>query len=153
MGVEMKREKYPTRKIYLRGPVQVMTLQAVLQGIPLDPDRPVVVTIGEEVKKRNLSQNALMWVGPLKDISEQVYMNNRTYSDEVWAEYFKRQFLPEVANDHTVAEYVKWQELPSGERILVGSTTQLTERGFAEYLEQVYAFGAQHGVEFHEARQ
>jgi hypothetical protein len=40
--------------------------------------------------------------------------------------------------------------MPSGERVLIGSTTQLTVRGFAQYLTRVEAYGAQElSVEFH----
>ena len=37
---------------------------------------------------------------------------------------------------------------PIGNKILVGSTGDLTIKGFAEYLEQVMAFGANIGVQF-----
>lgn len=37
-------------------------------------------------------------------------------------------------------------------RVLAGSTKNLTVKGFSEYLEQIYAFGAEQGVEFHAAR-
>ena len=60
----------------------------------------------------------------------------------------KQKFLPEEASDETVDGYVKWDFLPNGNRYLKGSTTQLTKKGFAAYLEKIYAFGAQHGVQF-----
>lgn len=39
-----------------------------------------------------------------------------------------------------------------GERILIGSTTQLTTGGFSDYLEQVYSYGANLGVLFTASR-
>ena len=149
----MKRERYPTRKIRLVGVTQLLNLQLLLSKLPLDPDRPLVVTIAEEVKSRKLDQNALMWVGPLKDISEQVYMKGRSYSDKVWHEYFKTEFLPESFDPELTKEnYIKWSHYPDGDMVLTGSTTDLTVKGFALYLEQVYAFGAKRGVEFSGAR-
>ena len=149
----MKRERYPTRKIRLVGVTQLLNLQLLLSKLPLDPDRPLVVTIAEEVKLRKLDQNALMWVGPLKDISEQVFMKGRSYSDKVWHEYFKTEFLPESFDPELTKEnYIKWSHYPDGDKILTGSTTDLTVKGFALYLEQVYAFGAGQGVEFSGAR-
>ena len=45
--------------------------------------------------------------------------------------------------------YIKWDVDPLGERVLVGSTTQLTVRGYSDYLEQVHVLGAEMGVQFH----
>ena len=145
----MKRAKYPTRKILLVGPEQLRMAHAVLDHVPLDPAKPLEFRLGEKIQDRNASQNALMWAGPLKDISEQAYIDGRTYSDVVWHEYFKREFLPEEAEPElTKDEYRKWDYTPAGERVLIGSTTQLTVKGFAQYLEQIYAFGAERGVQF-----
>ena len=44
--------------------------------------------------------------------------------------------------------YKKWGITPVGDRVLIGSTTQLTVRGMSEYLSQVYAYGASIGVQF-----
>lgn len=78
-------------------------------------------------------------------------VGRRTYDKEVWHEYFKREFLPEQSDGELTKEgYLKWAFLPNGDRVLKGSTTDLTVKGFARYLEQVYAFGAQHGVQFGE---
>ena len=150
----MKRQRYPTRKIRLVGPVQLMTLQTVLQGVPIDNERPIVVTIAEEVKLRKSAQNALMWAGSVKNISEQIYSEGRTFSEDVWHILFKRKYLPEKADPElTTDDYIKWDIDPEGELVLVGSTKQLTVYGFSQYLEQIYAYGANRGVEFTEARQ
>lgn len=65
-----------------------------------------------------------------------------------------RHYYPNKGNE--AAAYFKEVEKkrgigPAGNRILVGSTTQLLKRGFALYLQQVEAFGAGLGVIFHEA--
>jgi hypothetical protein len=161
----MTRDKYPTRKILLRTITQKETALRVIENLPLDNEHPLEILIREEVKARKADQNSLMWSGPLKDIAEQAYVNGRTYSAEVWHYWYKREFLPpdiaepifrddgefarQVKNPET---YRKWDIDPAGNRILVGSTTDLTVYGFSQYLEQVMAHGASLGVQFHTVR-
>lgn len=146
-----RRDKYPTRKILLRAEAQREIAIRVLQNAPLDDARPLEFLLREEVKARKLDQNALMWIGPLADIAAQAYVKGRQYSAEVWHEFFKREFLPEEFDPELCKEgYRKWEYMPSGERVLIGSTTQLTVRGFAQYLTQVESYGAQElAVTFH----
>ena len=148
----MKREKYPTRKIRLVGNIQLETAIAILRSSPLDANNPLEMVLREEVKPRRVDQNSLMWSCQLKCIAEQAYVNGRTYSAEVWHTHFKEMFLPETfqSPEHQaeIAKegYRKYDISPSGKRILVGSTTELTVKGFAIYLQQVEAFGANLGV-------
>lgn len=145
----MKRSKFPTRRILVVSPAQLGIAIAVLNTVPVDPGHPIEIRIGEQVKRRNNDQNALMWAGPLKDIADQAYVNGATYSDEVWHEHFKREFLPEEPDIELTREgYQKWRYLPNGERILKASTGDLTTKGFSIYLEQIYAYGASLGVQF-----
>ena len=149
------RPKFTQRKIRLVGPVQLATAMALLPNLPLDQANPLELVIREEVKARKPDQNALYWAGPLKDISDQCWIGGKQYTSEVWADYFKRLFLPdeydaELCKDET---YIKWSYGPDGEPVLVGSSTDLTIKGFAQYLEQIHAFGANLGVQFHEAPQ
>ncbi len=146
----MKREKYPPRKIRLCSEVQRQTALRIIESAPLDEATPLEFLLREEVKARKLDQNAAYWVGPLADIAEQGYVNGRTYCAEVWHGYFKREFLPEEYDPEQCKEgYVKWAIGVTGDRTLIGSTTQLTVKGFARYLTQVEAFGAGLGVKFH----
>lgn len=150
----MTRPKFEQRKILLRGPEQVERATTLLRNVPLDEAKPLELLIREEVKGRKPDQNALMWVGPLKDIAEQAWVEGRQFSTEVWHSYFKAQFLPDEFDPELCKEgYRKWDFDPAGEPVLVGSTTDLTIKGFSQYLEQVHAFGANLGVEFHEAPQ
>lgn len=145
-----KREKFPTRRILLRTETQRRAAHAMIDSMPLDGEKPLELIGREEVKTRKLDQNALMWVGPLADIAEQAYHNGRTYSAELWHETYKRLYLPEEYDPELCKEgYRKWDYAPSGDRICVGSTTQLTVKGFAQYLTQVEADGASMGVVFH----
>lgn len=150
----MKRPKFATRKFRLLAELQLSTLLALLPNLPLDSDHPLEVVIREEVKVRGLDQNARMWVGPLADIAEQAWVGGRQYSAEVWHEQFKRDYLPED-DDPNLAELVKdpdtwkkWDYMPNGDRVLVGSTTELSKKGFSIYLTQVEACGAGVGVQF-----
>lgn len=106
--------------------------------------------IQEQPKQRGPTQNALMWTGPLADISAQCWVSGRRFSDVVWHEYFKAQYLPEQYDPELCLrdDYTKWDFDPAGNRVLVGSTTELTVKGFAQYLEQIFAHGANNGVEF-----
>lgn len=142
----MEKLKYHTRKIILAAESQREIALAALRNAPLG----IEVGLREPVKVRSLDANSLMWAGPLKDMAEQAYVGCRSYSAEVWHEHLKKEYLPEEYDErYTKDGYRKWDTGPDGSRILVGSTTQLTKAGFSIYLEQVYAFGASLGVEFH----
>lgn len=145
------RNQYPTRKIILRTGELRQTAVTALLNAPIDPDKPLEFLLREEVKARKPDQNSLMWVGPLADIAEQGYVKGRTYSAEVWHEFFKREYLPEEFDPTLCKEgYRKWDYTPKGERVLIGSTTDLTVRGFALYLKQVEAYAqVELGVQLH----
>lgn len=144
------REKFNTRSVLLVGEIQRETAIQVIKNAPLDPIKPLEIVVREQVKVRKPDQNSLMWSGPLKDIAEQGWIDGRRFSAEVWHSFFKAEFLPEQHEEGITKEgYRKYDIDPAGNRVLVGSTTQLTVRGFSDYLEQVYAHGASLGVQFH----
>jgi hypothetical protein len=149
------RDKFEQRRILLRTRDQVDRVLALVQNLPLDRDKPLEVLIREEVRGRKLDQNALMWVGPLADIAAQAWVDGRQFSAEVWHEFAKKEFLPEEFDAELCKDenYRKWDFDPAGDRVLVGSTTQLTVKGFSMYLEQLHAFGGSLGVQFHEVPQ
>ena len=147
------RPTYQTRTIRLVGIAQRELLTALAQHLPIDTAHPIEVVIREEKKLRKADANALMWAGPLRDIAEQAWCDGRQYSAEVFHEYFKREFLPDDKSTdfddrHVKDGYKKWGITPVGDRVLIGSTTQLTVRGMSEYLSQVYSYGASLGVQF-----
>ena len=145
----MSRQKFPTRQILLRSVQQRGILMALIPHLPMDEDSPLEILIREPVKARGMDQNALMWVGPLADIADQAWVAGRQYSAEVWHEQFKRSYLPEEFDEELTKEgYRKWDITPNGDRVLIGSTTQLTKKGFSQYLTQVEAAGAGLGVQF-----
>lgn len=147
------RSKYQTRTILLTGQMQVETCLQAIKNAPIDPIKSIEVAIREQVKTRKLTQNNLLWAGALNDIANQAWVNGRQFSADVWHEFMKRQFLPEEHIEGITKEgYRKWDYDPNGERILIGSTTQLTTGGFSDYLEQVYSYGANLGVLFTASR-
>lgn len=122
---------------------------ALLRNVPIDAEKPLQLVVEEYRPPRKLDQNALMWAGPLRDLSEQAWFNERKYSAEVWHELLKQELLPEVFDPELCREgYEKWAIAPNGGRVLIGTTTKLTVKGFAQYLEALYAFGANLGVHF-----
>lgn len=146
------RPKFEQRKILLRSQEQIQRVTELLPKLPLDERRPLELLIREEVKPRKLDQNALMWVGPLAAIAEQAEVDGRRFSAEVWHGYFKGKFLPEEFDPELCLEgYRKWDTDPEGNLMLVGSTKMLTVKGMAQHIEQIHAFGANLGVEFHQA--
>lgn len=125
------------------------TLLNAVRNLPIDELRPIEIVFREEQKKRRQDQNALMFAGPLRDIAEQAFLDGRQFSADTWHEYFKRQLLPEDYDPELCMEhYRKWELDPAGDRVLVGSTKQLTVRGMAQYIESIQAFGASLGVQF-----
>jgi len=153
------RPTYATRSILLRSEAQRDLAFAMLSNIPLDSDKPLELIVREESKSRSLSQNAAYWAGPLRDIAEQAWSGGRIYVAEIWHEHGKREFLPDeddpnlaklVKNPQT---YRKWDLTPKGARVLIGSTTDLTEYGFSLYMLQIEALGSGLGVQFHTVRQ
>jgi len=145
------RPTYQTRTILLRAEAQLETAIAMLRNAPLDPDKPLELVLREESKVRGLDANAAMWAGPLRDIAEQAWYGDppRQYSEKTWHETYKRLYLPEEFDAELCREgYRKWDHDRDGERVLIGSTTQLTVKGFAQYMTQVEADGAGMGVMF-----
>lgn len=111
---------------------------------------PLAMRIYEHKERRTLEQQALMWIR-LDEIASQAWVDGRQYSDVVWHEQMKREFLPDELGPTKRCRkgYVKWQIMPSGDRALLGSTTQLTTFGMAEYMTQLMAYGAgELGVQF-----
>ena len=146
------RPKFQTRKIVIVGESQKALARAMVENLPVDPIHPLEVIAREAVKSRSLDANAAMWAGPLRDIAEQAWVQGKQYSAEVWHEQFKREYLPEALeafDDELCKEgYQKWADLPNGQRVLIGSTTMLTAKGFALYMQAIEAFGASLGVQF-----
>jgi len=140
----------PKRVFFLREERNRDTLLGLIRNLPLSDDKPMHVTVEPYRPVRKKSQNDLMWSGPLKDIAEQAWLEGRQFSAEVWHSFFKANLLPDEFDPELCKDgYRKYDFDPAGERVLVGSTTQLTVKGMAQYLEALMAFGANLGVIYH----
>lgn len=95
--------------------------------------RVLQVVVSEHKEGRTDAVNRYMWAGLLTPISEQAWVNGQRFTAEVWAEFFKAQFLPETTSRGTE----KWQYLPDSSRQLVGSTTHLNKTEMTLYLQQI----------------
>jgi len=145
---------YLQKTFRLIGKSQAEVAINAIQNAPIDSEYPLEVIIRKEQKGRSLNANALMWAGPLNDIAQQAWVHGRQYSALIWHEYFKEKFLPDFPDPKLVKEgYRKYEETPDGRRVLIGSTSKLTKLGFSNYMEQIYAYGADLGVRFREANQ
>lgn len=144
------RAQFDKRVIVLRGEEQRERAIALLTNLPIDSEKPLQIVVDEYRPPRKPDQNALMWAGPLRDIAEQAWLEGRKYSAEAWHELLKQELLPEEFDPVLCRDgYEKWTITPKGDRALIGTTTKLTVKGMASYLESVYAFGASLGVSFH----
>ena len=94
----------------------------------------LTVECKEEKAKRSNEANRYYWQ-LLHQVEEQAWVEGRQYSSEVWHEAAKRRFLGLV-------------DLPGGASMGI-STTTLSTREFAEYVEKVTAWAAlELGVQF-----
>jgi len=121
---------------------------AVKQVQNLPYDGSLEICIRPITKTRSSSANARHWAAIMKDLSEQAYVEGKQFSVEIWHSFLKAKFLPNP-EDENIAMLVKnpekyqlFAELPDGTVECVGSTTQLTVRGFSEYMEAVQAWAA-----------
>lgn len=143
------RAQFDKRVLVLRSEEIRDRAVALLRNLPIDAESPLQVTVDIYRPPRKKSQSDLMWAGPLKDMEQQAYVEGRRFSAEVWHEWAKENFLPdEFDPEHCREGYVKWTEGPDGKRRMVGSTTMLTKYGMSVYLEQLFAAGANLGVQF-----
>lgn len=151
----MSRQPYREQVRLLTGELQREAIIRLIQNLPADSERPLQIVVRERQRQRKPDQNALYHAGPLKDIEQQAWLDKQQFSAAAYHELFKREFLPEdgtpeadPVNGIVKDNYRKWVPTVDGGQHLVGSTTQLTVRGFSLFLEQVFAFGANLGVQF-----
>ena len=94
-----------------------------------------IVTIQEPT--RNLEQNARLWAS-LTEVSRQADWHGNRLTPEEWKDVFS-------------AALKRQKVVPGidGGFVVIGArTSKMGKREFGELLELVYAFGAQHGVQF-----
>ena len=109
---------------------------AALKALPLG------MAVVMQDTTRTLAQNAALWPA-LRDISEQVSWCGKLRTKEQWKDiftgsYFKGEYVPNIDGTGVIALGVK--------------TSLLSKKEFSELLEYIYAFGANHQVEFRRDR-
>lgn len=140
------RDQYETRTIYLRSTEQIDILLKLIPNLPLDNEKPLQVVIREAVDVRSIRQNKLYHT-VLHNIADQLWLNGRKFDKTTWEVFMKQQFLPECVDEKiTSVNYKKWTWLPTGDRILVGSTTELKVLGMTRYMDEIIKFAAENGV-------
>lgn len=142
------------RTIILNTPQQCQQVAALISGNWLEmhsAGHPLAVRIYEHKDRRTLEQQSLMWIR-LGEVAVQAWVGGRQYADVTWHEHCKREFLPDEDGPTKRCRkgYRKWDINPmTGERVLIGSTTQLTTFGMSEYMTQLEAWGSgELGVRF-----
>lgn len=97
----------------------------------------VVITLGRP--KRTLNQNRKLWP-MLRDVSQQLQLAGLSHSPEYWKNLF--MWLYQEAD---------WVPGLAGELVPMGmSTSELSADKFRDLIELIYAYGAEHGVEWSE---
>lgn len=105
---------------------------------------PVGTRIEYKAPKRTLDQNSLFWA-VLTDVASQVEHAGTKYSTEEWKLLFMHawgrevRFLPGLDHKSVV---------PVGQ-----SSSDLSKQEMADLIEFILAWGAEHGVSFHEPEQ
>lgn len=117
---------------------------AIIHNLPCDDSYEVVIQ--PKTKARGLDQNALYWIR-LTEIAEQAHVDGKKYSKEVFHEHCRQTVMPDMVTLKNGNVVSKWLEMPSGEPIVI-STSLLSKKCFAEYVDVVEAFGAGLGVMF-----
>jgi len=141
-----KRNQIAKMTFLIRSDQQKELLANKIANLPVDIERPIQIVISEEVKKRSIDSNSLMWKR-IGEISSQGWINKRQYSKQCWHKYLKDNEMQEEVElkDGTVRS--KWIEQIDGSRDVI-STTELSARCFSEYITIIEAFGSGIGVLF-----
>jgi len=101
---------------------------------------PVGTTVEFRAPRRSLDQNALMW-SLLGQISKQVDWYGQKLSSEDW----KDVLTASLRRTRVVPGIDAGSFVPLGMR-----TSQMSKAELAELIELIYAFGAEHSVQFRE---
>ena len=133
----MKRNAIEKTIILLRSDQQKQIACSKINNLPIDEDKPIQITISEQVKKRTLPQNNIMW-GMLGDISNQV-------------KWYEMKLTPEEWKDMFTASLKKQKTVPGidGGFVVIGShTSKMTIADMADLITLMSSFGIEKDVKF-----
>lgn len=97
------------------------------------PNKAYRVSVVGWREKRSLSQNSLYWKW-MAELSSQAKVNGKTFSGEIWAEFFKKYYCPS-----------KSVEMPLGESSTTKTTTNLDTGEMHHYLNNIQAWCMREG--------
>jgi len=141
------RPKFEKRVITLPTELSRGSAIQLLRNVPIDPIRPLSITIEEAKRPRSQDANSLMWIR-IGEIAKQGWIRGRQYNTDIWHDYLKRHVLPDEVTLKDGSKASKWVESPDGVFGIV-STTQLEKTCFSEYIQAIEAWGAgELGVQF-----
>lgn len=107
----------------------------MLGNFLIAPQDDYELILRSTVYKRSNEQNRRYWA-ILNELAEQCDVRGQKFQADTWHEYFKSRFI----GNEDIA-------LPNGKTFTRPvSTTTLDKAGFTEYMTQVEAWSAQHGV-------
>lgn len=128
-----------SRTFILRGPEQAKALHAFLKANAAalaQQGKPLAVEVREHKAKRSAQQNKRYWA-LLRFIADNAWIAGQRFTDEVWHEQFKRQFIGHV-------------DLPMGGTAGI-STSTLDVGAFTAYMDAVERFaGTDLGIDMGE---
>jgi len=103
---------------------------------------PALTTVEFKESKRSVPQNAMLW-SLLTCVASQLDWHGQKYSADDWKDYFMHAL-----------KRARWMPSEDGGMVPIGMrTSQLTKPEMADLLTLILAFGAQHGVQFHDQRE
>lgn len=113
------------RTFTLRSPDIVEGLKAMIDSnwqAMNEAGKPLVVMVSEYKAKRSAEQNARYWA-LLGEIADGAWVNGRQFSDDVWHEFFRREFIGK-------------EDLPDGREVGL-TTTKLSVAEFSDYMTRI----------------
>lgn len=117
----------------LRSPLQRSALSEYLLTVPAEPVHEVIIR--EWKSKRTLDQSAAAWV-VVTAISEQVWIEGRQYSKDVWWLHLKREYFGPAH-----------KQMPDGSLVEVEPRSSVRNtKEFSEWLEFLHSKAVELGV-------
>lgn len=134
------------KEFVLNGPAAWQAFKTIVRANAKafnDAGKPLRIILTSSEKKRTLEQNAFLWGFLLRQIAEQIWVEGRQYSDEVWHIHLAEMFAEKIEIP-----------LPDGTiHIRRKSTSEMSVSEFSDYLNKIEAYAATElGVRFVDGR-
>ena len=113
---------------------------------------PMQVMVSAYRGSRTNDQLAAMWAGILQPMAEQIWVDGKRFSAEVWHTHAKMTILPDMLDEaggwfKLGKELRLWLYLPNGDRQFIGSTDMLNKKGMSEYMGRLEAWAVDMDVQ------